>query len=79
MQWPSGTGAGFSVHGFQVQNRWVAPTSTQSFILLRLTKWVPGRPGNQVVKSKLFPLGGFCGLETVESHPQKGAVKFFWK
>ena len=31
-----------------------------------------------MVKSKLPPLSG-SGLEAVESHPQKGAIKFFFK
>ena len=37
------------------KNHWVAPRSTQSFILPRSIKWVPGTYGNLVVKSKLPP------------------------
>ena len=46
----------------------VAPRSTQSFILPRSMKWVPGISGNLVVKSKLPPRSGFS-LEAVEPHP----------
>ena len=42
--------AGFPIQGSQVQNHWVAPRSVQSFIFPRSIKWVPGYPGNQVVK-----------------------------
>ena len=52
-QWPGDKGARFPIQGSCVQNHWVAPRSTQSFILLRWTKWVPGISGNFVVKSKL--------------------------
>ena len=31
----------FPIHGSHVQNYWVAPRSTQPFILLRSIKWVP--------------------------------------
>ena len=37
-QWPSGQGAGFPIQGSRVQNHWVAPRSTQPFILLRSVK-----------------------------------------
>ena len=37
-QWPSGQGAGFPIQGSRVQNHWVAPRSTQPFILPRLVK-----------------------------------------
>ena len=42
--------------------------STQSFILLRLIKWVPWISGDLVVKSKLPPWSG-SSLEVVEPHP----------
>ena len=70
-QWPSGQGAGFQIHGTHGQKHWVAPRSTQPFILPRLLKWVPAISGNLVVKSKLPPRSACC-LEVVESHPQKG-------
>ena len=50
------------------KNHWVAPRSTQPFILLRSIKWAPGISGNWMVKSKLPPRSG-CSLEAVESHP----------
>ena len=37
-QWPSGQGAGFPIQGSRVQNHWVAPRSTQPFILPRSVK-----------------------------------------
>ena len=37
-QWPSGQGAGFPIQGSRVQNHWVAPRLTQSFILSRSVK-----------------------------------------
>ena len=62
--------------GSHVQNHWVAPRLTQSFILLRSIKWVPGISGNLVVKSKLPPRSG-SSFEAVEPHPSKRAIKFF--
>ena len=67
-QWCSGQGAGFLIQGSRVQNHWVAPRSTQPFILPRSVKWVPGISGNLVVKSKLPPRSG-SSLEAVEPHP----------
>ena len=37
-QWPSGEGAGFPIQGSRVQSQWVAPRSTQPFILPRSIK-----------------------------------------
>ena len=56
---------------FPVLNGRVAPRSPQPFIL-----WVPGSPGNRVVKSKLSPRS-VCVALPIEIHPQNGAVKFF--
>ena len=67
-QWPSGYDAGFLIQDTRVQDHWVAPISTQHFILRRSIKWVPGIPGNLVVKSKLPPWSG-SSLEVVEPHP----------
>ena len=67
-QWPSGLGAGFPIQGSRVQNQWMAPRSTQPFILPRSIKWVPRISGNLVVKSKL-PTWISSSLEAVEPHP----------
>ena len=69
--------AGFPIQGSRVQNRWVAPRSTQPFIFPRSIKWVPGISRNWVVKSKLPPRSG-ASLELVEFYPQEGAIKFFF-
>ena len=37
-QWRSGQGAGFLIQGFHVQNHWLAPRSTQLFILPKVNK-----------------------------------------
>ena len=37
-QCSSGQGAGLPMHGFQVQNQYMAPSVTQIFILLKLIK-----------------------------------------
>ena len=58
---------GFPIQGSHVQNHWVAPRSTQSFILPRSIRWAPGISGNLVVKSKLPPQSGST-LESVEPH-----------
>ena len=63
-----GQGAGFLIQRFHVQNHWVAPRSTQSFILPMSVKWVPEVSGNLVVKSKLPPQSG-SSLEAVEPNP----------
>ena len=54
----SGWGDGFPIHGSVVENHWVAPKSTQLFILRRLFKWVQGIPGDLAVKNKLSPCSG---------------------
>ena len=64
-RWPSSQGAGFPIQGSRVQNHWVAPRSTQPFILPRSIKWVPGISGKLVVKSKLPPRSG-SSLEAVK-------------
>ena len=61
--------------GYRVQNHWVAPRSTQPFMLPRLMKWVLGISGNWMVKSELPPRSG-CSLEAIEPHQYKGAIKF---
>ena len=66
--WPSGQGAWFLNQGSYVRNHWVTSRSTQSFILLRLIKWVTGTSGNLVVQSKLPPWSG-SSLEPFEPHP----------
>ena len=45
----------FPIQWSWVQIHWVTPRSTQSFILPRSIKWVPGYFGNLVLKSKLSP------------------------
>ena len=45
---------------------------TQPFVLLRLTKWVPGSPRGGVVKS--VSSQWLCSLETVEPH-HKNSIK----
>ena len=60
--------SGFPIQESRVQNYWVAPRSTQPFILPRSIKWVPGISGNLVVKSKLPPRSS-NSLVAVEPHP----------
>ena len=64
------------IQRFRVQNHWMAPRSTQPFILLRSIKRVPGIFGNLVVKSKLLFRSGYS-LETIEPHPWKRVFFFF--
>ena len=59
---------GFPIKGSHVQNHWMTPRSTQSFIFLRSIKLAPGISGNLVVKSKLHPRSGLS-LEAVEPLP----------
>ena len=53
---------GFLIEGSLVQNHWVAPRSTQPFILLTLGNCVRGTPGNLLVRSKLPPRSGSISL-----------------
>ena len=57
---------GFPIQMSQAQNHLVASSSTQPFTLPSLIKcrWVPGTPGNFVVKSKLPPRSGSLALRT---------------
>ena len=66
---------GFPIQGIGVQNNWVAPCLTQSFILPSSVKWEPGISGNLVVNSKLPPRSDFS-LEAVAHHAWKGLIKF---
>ena len=63
--------ADFPVQGSHVENHWMAPSSTQPFILRRSIKLVPAFYKNLVVKIKLPPQRG-TSLEAVEPHPSKG-------
>ena len=67
----------FPIQVSRVQNHWVAPRSTQPFILPRSVKWVPEISGNLVVKSKLPPRSG-SSLEAVEPHPPDKVLKSFF-
>ena len=49
-QRPSGQCAGFSFQESQIQNHWVASRLNQPFLLPMSIKWVPGTPGDLVVK-----------------------------
>ena len=77
-QWPSGQDAGFPIQGSRVQNHWVAPRSTQPFILPWSIKWVPGISGNLVVKSKLPPRSGSVALRQMYPNHKKGTAKLFF-
>ena len=71
-KWPSGEGTEFPIQGSWVQNHWVAPRSTQLFILWRLIKCVSGTPGDRVVKSKLSPRSGSVALRQLNPIHKKG-------
>ena len=62
----------FSIQESHVQNHWVAPRSTQPFILLRLIKWVPGNSGEVVVKNKLPHQSGSLALKQLNPIHKKG-------
>ena len=70
--------AGFLIQESGVQNYWVAPRSIQSFILLRSINWVPGTPGNWMVKSKLSPHSNSVALRQLHPTHKKGTIKFFF-
>ena len=53
---------------YHVQNHWVAPRSTQTFIHRGLIKLVLRISRNLVIKSKLTPRSG-CSLKAVDPHP----------
>ena len=53
---------------YHVQNHWVAPRSTQTFIHPGLIKLVLRISRNLVIKSKLTPRSG-CSLKAVDPHP----------
>ena len=61
--------------GLTFKNHWLAPGSTQPFILPRLVKWVSGFSGNSVLKSKQPPPSGFVTLRQLTPRPiLKGCV-----
>ena len=62
--------------GPHVQNHWVIQSLTQSFILLRSVKWVPGIPGNLLVKSKLHPCSGPVALRQLNPIHKKETKSF---
>ena len=65
--------------GSCVQNHWVAPRSTQPFILLRSIKWVPGISENLVVKIKLPPQSGSSLEAVLNPIHKKGPTKSLLK
>ena len=65
-------GAGFPIQGSPVQNHWVAPSSTQPFILPRSIKWLPGISGNLLVKSKWPPCSGSAAVRQLNPNHKKG-------
>ena len=50
--------------------------SLYTFILLRLVKWVPGTPGDWVVKSKLSPCSGTVGLRQLNPIQKKSTEAY---
>ena len=58
VKWSNGLVVKALVQLFYVQNHWVAPISTQPFILSRSIKWVPRISEDLLVKSKLSPCSG---------------------
>ena len=75
-QWPSGSGAGFLAQWSQVQNCWVAPSLTQSFILKKSILCVLVTPGNLMFKSKLSPHSAFIALRWLNPIHKKGPQSF---
>ena len=63
---------GFPMHGSQDQNYWVAPKSTQPFIIPRSIKWVPEILGYLAVKSKLSPCSGTVALRQLNQSIKRG-------
>ena len=61
--------------GSRVQNHWVAPRATQSFILPRSLKWVPGIPGHLVVKINCL-LDVTLALRQLNPNHKKGPWNF---
>ena len=51
--------------------------STQPLILPRSINWVPGTPGNWMIKSKLSPCSGFVALIQLNHMYKKGPQSFF--
>ena len=70
-KWPSGSGAGLPIQGSWVLNHLVTPTSTQPFILPSSIIWVPGAPGDRVVKSRLYPSSGSVALRQLNTIHKK--------
>ena len=56
---------------------WIAPMSTQSLILPGSIKWMPGAPGNWMVKSKMSPRSGTVGLRPLNLIDEKEAINSF--
>ena len=70
----------YQLMGPRFKNHWVASRSTQPFIFLMSMKWVPGIPGDFVVKGKLFPHSdsvSFRQLITVDKKGPYFSSKFF--
>ena len=61
----------------KIQNYWLAPRSTDPFILQRLIKWVSGYPEDLVVKSKLSPHSGSVALQQLNHIHKKDHEVFF--
>ena len=78
-QWPSSSSIGFPIQMSHIQSHWVAPSSTQPFILQRLIKWVPGISENLVIKGKLPPQSGSSLEAVVNPIIKRGHKAVFFK
>ena len=72
--WHNDYGPGFLIQGSRIKNHWVAPRSTQSFILPKSISWVPVTPGNWMTKSNLSTHNG--SLRKVSAIHKRGHKVF---
>ena len=77
-QWPSIQDAGFAIQEYKIQNHWVAPRSTHSFIIPTLIKWVSGTPGDLVVKSKQCHRSDSVAFRQLNQIHKKGHEAFVY-
>ena len=67
------------IQGSRIQNYWVAPKSTQPFIVSRSIKWVTGISLDLVVKSKMSPRSRSAAFKQLNPNYIKGVMTFFLK
>ena len=77
-QWLGGKDTELPIQEPRFQNYSVAPSSTEPFILPRKIIWVPGTPGDLMLKRKLSPRSDYAAVRQLSPIHKIRFIKFFF-